>query len=411
MMQTIRPDVAGRTASDLPTGTAGKVVILAGTDRDSVAHCRALVDALQGLAREVVVVIDRADRDAGRDGLDATDVGSGVGLVDLDCASDWNGLLAKGADAWRLARVLEAEQPDVVHAIGLKPAALAALALHLTHARGVVAHLPDLGALQSDTGGLAWPYRQLAARLLASLLARPDSFLLVGREEDLADLRARGTDPGARFALLAGAGVDPDVYPVLPPSPSDMPVAAFVGSVDEASGVPELLQAFERLWARGLRLLLEVHGVRETEGAPGGLPEAVAAEWARLSLHPGVHCLAWPADTREIWRRAEICVWPASARQGLPHALLEAAACGRALIVSDGAGGSAFVRDNAEGLIVPAGDVAALGAALERLARDADLRQRMGAAARLRVLHGFTSAHIRAVLRGVYLSLAGAAAR
>jgi glycosyltransferase involved in cell wall biosynthesis len=121
-----------------------------------------------------------------------------------------------------------------------------------------------------------------------------------------------------------------------------------------------------------------------------------------------VRCFGWPEDSREIWRRAEICVWPAYARQGLPRALLEAAACGRALIVTDAAGGRGFVRDGVEGLIVPAQDATALGAALEQLARDAGLRQRMGAAARLRVLQGFTEAHIKEVLRGAYLSLPGA---
>jgi glycosyltransferase involved in cell wall biosynthesis len=54
---------------------------------------------------------------------------------------------------------------------------------------------------------------------------------------------------------------------------------------------------------------------------------------------------------------------------------------------------------------VPVQDSSALGAALERLARDASLRQRMGAAARLRVLQGFTEAHVKEALRGAYLSL------
>ena len=61
----------------------------------------------------------------------------------------------------------------------------------------------------------------------------------------------------------------------------------------------------------------------------------------------------------------------------------------------------------ASGLIVPLGDAPALGAALERLARDPSLRQRMGTAARLRVLQGFTEAHVKEVLRGAYLTLLG----
>src|SRR5262245_66130651 len=109
MTQTTRPDVAVRTEAHLPVPTAGKVVVLAGADRDSVAHCRALIEALRGLAREIVVVMGRRQGTA-RDGLDARDLGSDlgadVGLVDLDCASGWGGPLAQGAGAWDLARVL-----------------------------------------------------------------------------------------------------------------------------------------------------------------------------------------------------------------------------------------------------------------------------------------------------------------
>jgi glycosyltransferase involved in cell wall biosynthesis len=168
--------------------------------------------------------------------------------------------------------------------------------------------------------------------------------------------------------------------------------------------VQALLQAFERLWARGLRLQLEIHG----EIPPDGIgSDALSAEWARWSVHPGVRCFGWPSDAREVWRRAEICVWPARARQALPHTLLEAAACGRALVVTDTGGGRIFVRDEVEGLVVAAGDATALGAALERLARDANLRHRLGDAARLRVLQGFTEAHVKEALRGAYLSLPG----
>jgi len=198
---------------------------------------------------------------------------------------------------------------------------------------------------------------------------------------------------------------------VLPPPAGEMPVAAFVGPVAEASGLRELVQAFERLWARGLRLQLEIHGAPDHAAGPSDPPDALAVEWGRWSLHPGIRCAGWPADTREVWRRAEICLWPATARQGLPRALIEAAACGRALIVSDTAGSRTFVRNGSEGLLVPPADATALGAALERLARDSGLRQRMGTAARLRVLHGFTEAHTKEVLRGAYLSLqAGRAA-
>jgi glycosyltransferase involved in cell wall biosynthesis len=61
-----------------------------------------------------------------------------------------------------------------------------------------------------------------------------------------------------------------------------------------------------------------------------------------------------------------------------------------------------------EGIIVPPEDAEALANALERLARDPDLRVRMGEAARLRLLHGFTEAHVKQSLLAAYASMLAA---
>jgi glycosyltransferase involved in cell wall biosynthesis len=372
-------------------------MVLAGADRAAMAHCRVLLDVLRGLATDVVVVTRR-----GADFVDVPD----VSIVTLDGTARRDGLLPRAAEAWKLACMLEAERPQVVHSIGVEQAALAGLASSLAPVARAVLHLPDLAMLAAHSKGMAWPRRKVASRVLATLARKPGTFVLLDCDQDLSDLRRNGIDPGPRVAVLAGAGVDPDVYPVLPPSQSEMPVAAYVGPVAERHGVRDLLQAFERLWARGLRLQVEVHGERAGEGP---VHDAWSEEWERWSLHPGVRCFGWPADAREVWRRAEICVLPEHERHGLPRVLLEAAACGRALVVTEAAGGRTFVRNEVEGIVVPAQDASALGAALERVARDFGLRQRLGAAARLRVLQGFTEAHVKEALRGAYLSLLRAA--
>ena len=110
-----------------------------------------------------------------------------------------------------------------------------------------------------------------------------------------------------------------------------------------------------------------------------------------------------------MWRRADIFVLPARSREGMPRALLEAAACARPLVVTDVPGCRHFVRDGVEGFIVPPEDADALADALERLARDPELRLRMGEAARLRLLHGFTEAHVKQSLRAAYASMFGSA--
>jgi glycosyltransferase involved in cell wall biosynthesis len=391
-----RTDVTDAPAPAAIAGLARKAVLVAGPEDWEPTRSRVLLDVLKELAREVVVVGPPANR------LEP----AGGGAVEFNFGGRWRNPVRETTEAFNLARTLEAEGADLVHVVGVKPAVLACLAFRLSPPRHTVLHLPDLGPLAPD-GGLGRPYRALALRLLASQLRKPTAFLLVEGEADLNDLRAEGITPGARFALLGGSGIDPDTYPLMPPSQSEMPVAAFVGPVAEASGLRTLLRAFERVWARGVRLQLDLFGEVGTQGEGGISFE----EWTRWSRHPGVRCSGAPADVREVWRRAEICVRPAESRQGLPRVLVEAAACGRALLVTDVSGGSSFVRHGLEGFVVPAGDAAALAEALERLARDPSMRQRMGAAARLRMLQGHTEAHVTETLRGAYLSLIGAGRR
>lgn len=85
-------------------------------------------------------------------------------------------------------------------------------------------------------------------------------------------------------------------------------------------------------------------------------------------------------------QRASVFVLP-SRFEGMPNALLEAMAAGCPPIVTNSSPGPLeLVEDDVSGLVVPADDPVALGAALVRLATDADLRMELGKAARRRLL-------------------------
>jgi glycosyltransferase involved in cell wall biosynthesis len=86
--------------------------------------------------------------------------------------------------------------------------------------------------------------------------------------------------------------------------------------------------------------------------------------------------------------------------------LLEAAAAGRPIVTTDIPGCRDVVRDGREGFLVPPHDVDAAARALVKLACDASLRARMGAAANARFQERFTEQAVSRAVGDVYRSLA-----
>ncbi len=100
--------------------------------------------------------------------------------------------------------------------------------------------------------------------------------------------------------------------------------------------------------------------------------------------------LADPEDVAAATAAGDIVAIP-SAEDNLPNSALEAMAAARAIVACDAGGLRDAVRDGETGLLTPPGDADALAAGIARLARDADLRARLGTAARAVALAEFAA--------------------
>src|SRR5207253_6534016 len=145
-----------------------------------------------------------------------------------------------------------------------------------------------------------------------------------------------------------------------------------------SKGVPDAVAAVRRLRAQGLAIELVLAGPTDPDNRDS-LSEAALTE---LTAEPGVEWLGRVEDVRAVWRRAAIAVLPSTYGEGVPKALLEAAACGRPLIVADVPGCREAVRNGETGILVPPHDVEALAEAIAELAPDPQRRARMGRAGR-----------------------------
>ena len=110
------------------------------------------------------------------------------------------------------------------------------------------------------------------------------------------------------------------------------------------------------------------------------------------------------ADISTVWAKAHLAALP-SRREGLPKSLLEAAACGRAMVATDVPGCREIVREGVTGLLVPAENPEALARAIARLMDDPELRQRYGRAARQAAVNEFSSERVGRDIVALYVRM------
>jgi glycosyltransferase involved in cell wall biosynthesis len=335
----------------------GKIALLITEDRFALSHFQPLIAVLKQVARSVVVITKPSKDKARLEEL-------GVRVVPFDFRRGSTDPLGESRSIWALSRILREERPDAVHLVALKPMVLGGLASRLAGCPNIVLHLTGQGLLGISTGPVRRVYREAALRVLASLVNKEGAYLLVENSHDLATLRQAGAEPGQSCGVLGGAGVDPNAFPLMSAPRNAIPVAAYVGRMVRSKGIDVLMQAFMALRNSGVPLQLDLYGRSDTDN-----PEPMAAElltaWCR---RPDATWHGHVADVAGIWRRTDIFVLASRGGEGLPRALLEAAACGRPLVATDVPGNRDFVRDGVEGYLAPPDDPAGLADALARLA-------------------------------------------
>ena len=192
-----------------------------------------------------------------------------------------------------------------------------------------------------------------AARLARPILKRARVTLAVSHA--IAE-QARGL--GARDVRVVHPGMEIPADPGEKVGPTEV---LFVGRLSPEKGIEDLMKV-----ADGLNLKVVGDGP------------------LRASVPNGLGYLP-RAEVLEHYRRAAVVVCP-SRRDGFPLACAEAMAYGCAVVATSVGGLPDMVIDGETGLLVPPRDSVALRAAIDRLVTDPELRRRLAAAARRRII-------------------------
>lgn len=292
------------------------------------------------------------------------------------------------------------ERPDIVHHVAVKPVVYGGIAARFAGARAQVNAIAGLGYVETS--------RQLRARILRGVFnavlrfawSGPRVHVIVQNPDDVAALSRMHLIPAAHIHMIRGSGVDVSHFAPSPEPPSPPVRAVFGGRLLWSKGVRELVDAARSLKFRNVPVEVILAGSPDPEN-PESIPDSTLRGWVGAGL---VTHTPWTDDMASVWRSAHIAVLP-SYREGLPKALLEAAACARPIIATDVPGCREIAREGINALLVPPRDAEALATAIEKLAQDASLRARFGAAGRELVVNEYAESIVVRETLDLYRSL------
>ena len=286
----------------------------------------------------------------------------------------------------RLARLIRRVRPHILHTHTAKAGAVGRLAALLAgDARPpIVVHTFHGHVLR----GYFDPLRTAGFRLLERWLARTSTALVAVSPQVRDDLVALGVAPRERFVVVRlgieleqrvataqdGRGENRRVLGVGP----DRFAVGWIGRMTGVKRTEDVLRAFRRLRDGGVDACLFMIG----DGPDRAAVERRAHE---LGVMRDTFFLGYQEEVAPFYAAFDAMILP-SINEGTPVSAIEALAAGRPVVATRVGGVPDVVRDGEDGFLVDPGDVDALADRLTRLAADPELRERLGASGRARVI-------------------------
>jgi glycosyltransferase involved in cell wall biosynthesis len=321
---------------------------------------------------------------------------------------------------WRTFRELVAlfrnHRPSVVHAFDTKPAMLASFAAWRAGVPGRVRTLTGMGEVFSSRSPRALLLR-LVYRLMQVAASRAASTTVFQNRDDQAYFLRHALVRPDSSDLVPGSGIDVRLLENQRPSAEalaalrrelgieDGPVVTMVSRLVRNKGVREYCASARAVRRERPECTFLLVGPLSSEGWQ-------AVRRSEVEGNEDVRWLGPRPDVPTLLAMSDVFAFPSYYREGIPRALLEAAAMGLPLISTDMPGCRDVVRDGWNGILVPPRNVRALTRALLALLdAEPDVLRQMGENSRAHVEQHFTLDLVAEAYADIYWRLLDRATR
>jgi glycosyltransferase involved in cell wall biosynthesis len=306
-------------------------------------------------------------------------------------------------EAWVVAQqiwsIYKSVKPDVVHLVTIKPVLMGGILARLAGVPAMVAAVSGLGFVFLEKGFVASMRRTLVGVLYKASFGHRNLKVIFQNAQDKATLVKLANLSEAKTELIRGSGVDISQFTVAP-LPHGTPVVMLAARLLADKGVREFVQAARLLKTTGSNARFCLVGTADMHN-PTSLMQTELDAYQKEGI---VELWGHRADMATTLSTAHIVVLP-SYREGLPKVLIEAAACGRAVVTTDVPGCRDAIEPGITGVLVPAYDAPALSQAIAALLSDLPRCHAMGQAGRVLAEQAFDIEQVVAQHLRIYAGL------
>lgn len=263
-------------------------------------------------------------------------------------------------------------KPNIAHLVTIKPILLGGIAARITNIPGVIAAISGLGYIFIDQGFIASLRRFFVRTLYRISLGHKNLRIICQNVNDLDEIQRATKLSNGSFSLIDGSGVSLKKF-IYVPDHNKIPKIIMASRLLKDKGVLEFAEAASIAKDMNIKAEFILVGDPDPDN-PSSISRSQIQDWEQKGI---LNYWGQIDNMQDVLSQASIVVLP-SYREGFPKVLIEAAACGRAVVTTDVAGCRDAIYNGVTGVLVPVRDAHALADAIFDLIASPETYIKMG---------------------------------
>lgn len=278
-----------------------------------------------------------------------------------------------------IRELIDQEQPSVIHAVTIKPVLYSGLILKTIKLKiPFVVAISGLGYVFTANTFRAKLTKFIASMVYKVALAHKSKTVIFQNRSDEKILTDVAKLKANDKILIKGSGADLSVYNHITEINRPHIKIAMACRLLREKGVYQYIEAAKIVKAQFPNTQFLLIGTPDLEN-PNTVKQSEIDKWVKEGV---IDYLGHRNDIPAIFSDANIVTLPSFYGEGVPKVLIEAAACGRAIVTTTNPGCSDAIINNVTGLAVPPMDARSLADAFIKLINNPNERIKMGIKAR-----------------------------